>query len=186
MNRKHKGRGLLQFIPDFCSVDIETTGLSPEKDNIIEIGAIRYRGGVPVCKFQSLVKPPPGSDGNYVSRYIASFTHISNEMLETAPDITVVLPKFDKFLGSDIIVGYNVNFDINFLYDNYLKILNRPLSNDYVDVLRYSRKYLPELEHHTLTDTITHFGITNFHAHRAVHDCYVTGQVYLKFKEIVM
>lgn len=184
MKRIHKGNSLIEYIDNFCSVDIETTGLRPETDHIIEIGAARYRNGRPVKKFQALIRPPKDKYGRYVSPYIAGFTHISNTMLDNAKSVEYVLPKFKEFLGSDIIVGYNVNFDVNFLYDNFIRVLREPLKNDFIDVLRLSRKYLPQLDHHTLTDTITHFGIVNDHAHRAFHDSYVTGQAYMKFCEM--
>ncbi len=185
MKRKFKGKSKIEYLEDFCSVDIETTGLDPRYHHIIEIGATRYRGGKPVKKFQALIKPPKNSYGKYVDSYITSFTHISNDMLETAPSLEYVLSRFDDFLGQDVIVGYNVNFDVNFLYDAYMKTFKRPMKNDFIDVLRLSRRYLTQLEHHTLTDTITYFGIVNSHAHRAFHDSYVTGQAYIKFCDMV-
>jgi len=183
MKREFKGKNKIECIGDFCSVDIETTGLSPIYNNIIEIGAVRFREFKPVRKFQALIRPPLNSSGCYVDKYISKFTGITNDMLKTAPPIEYVLPKFKDFLGCDMIVGYNVNFDVNFLYDAFINILKEPMKNDFIDVLRFSRKYLTELEHHTLTDTINYFGIVNKHAHRAYHDSYVTAQAYIKFCE---
>ena len=185
MKRKYKGEPRNEYLKDFCSVDVETTGLDPRYNHIIEIGATRYRDGKPVRKFQSLVRPPRNKYGQYVTGYISSFTHITNNMLLSSPPAEYVIPKFENFLGSDVIVGYNVNFDINFLYDIFMKVLKKPLKNDYIDVLVYSRRYLPQLEHHTLTDTISYFNIVNSNAHRAFHDSYVTGQAYIKFCEMI-
>ena len=57
-------------------------------------------------------------------------------MLDEAPDIREVLPKFKEFIKEDILIGHNINFDINFLYDNFVENLNEPLSNNFIDTLR--------------------------------------------------
>lgn len=181
---KKLGKSLLQYSGDFVTLDVETTGLNPDKDNIIEIGALKYVNWRPVSKFQTLVRPPKQADGKYVSRYIASFTHITDKMLENEPSIEQVIPIFDKFLGDSLIVGYNVRFDINFLYNAFNKVLHKKLDNDYVDVLRIARRELRELEHHRLSDVVEYFGLTNIQAHRAFYDCKVTGECYIRFRDI--
>ena len=80
-------------------------------------------------------------------------------MLKEGKELEDVLQSFKVFLGKDIIVGHNVNFDINFLYDNMEEHLDTYLSNDYVDTLRIARKVLPNLKHHKLDDLITYFQI---------------------------
>lgn len=84
-----------------------------------------------------------------------------------------------NFLGNDIIIGHNVNFDIDFIYDSMVDNLGEYLSNDYIDTLRISRKLLPELKHHKLDNLIDYFNLTKRNEHRALNDCVLTNQVYI-------
>ena len=94
-------------------------------------------------------------------------------------DVVYVLYEFKKFLGNDIIIGHNVNFDIDFIYDSMVDNLGEYLSNDYIDTLRISRKLLPELKHHKLDNLIDYFNLTKRNEHRALNDCVLTNQVYI-------
>ena len=102
-----------------------------------------------------------------------------------APELNEVLTKFKSFLREDIIVGHNVNFDINFLYDNFLNVLNEPLENNFVDTLRISRKLLPELKHHRLDDLVDYYNIKARDKHRALNDCILTNEVYIDMCNMV-
>lgn len=185
--REHKGKSIVEIRSQFVVVDIETTGLDPKRNNIIEIGAIKYKHFRPIDEFQLLVKPPEHTNRKYkfVSKEITELTGITDDMLSCALDIFQVYPKFEEFLSSQIILGHNVNFDINFLYDSGMKVTQNPLSNNYIDTLRISRKYLPELAHHTLTDISNRLGVVNKRAHRALTDCYATAECYIKLCEIM-
>lgn len=94
-------------------------------------------------------------------------------------DLVYVLYEFKKFLGNGIIIGHNVNFDIDFIYDSMVDNLGEYLSNDYIDTLRISRKLLPELKHHKLDNLIDYFNLTKRNEHRALNDCVLTNQVYI-------
>ena len=94
-------------------------------------------------------------------------------------DLVYVLYEFKKFLGNDIIIGHNVNFDIDFIQDSMVDNLGEYLSNDYIDTLRISRKLLPELKHHKLDNLIDYFNLTKRNEHRALNDCVLTNQVYI-------
>ena len=94
-------------------------------------------------------------------------------------DLVYVLYEFKKFLGNEIIIGHNVNFDIDFIYDSMVDNLGEYLSNDYIDTLRISRKLLPELKHHKLDNLIDYFNLTKRNEHRALNDCVLTNQVYI-------
>jgi len=193
---RNKGKSIIDFPHDYCVVDIETTGLSPEWDSIIEIAAVKYSDGKIVDTFQSLLQPVPYEeeveDDNgeltgetrivYVDEFITKLTGITNEMLAGAPKSEEVLPLFDTFLGNTVIVGYNVNFDVNFLYDAFEQYLHKTLNNDFIDVMRIARRLHPELAHHRLTDMVDFFGVTNENAHRALSDCYATETCYERLK----
>lgn len=165
--REFKGSSLLLFADEYVSLDIETTGLSPENCEIIEIGAVRVSCGEVTDDFQSFIRPHAP-----ISDFITSLTGITNEMVADAPDAETVLAQFEEFLGGSIIVGQNVNFDIGFLYDNMLKYLGVPLTNNFADCLRISRNLFPDLPNHKLATLVKHFGLTQSEAHRALSDSY--------------
>lgn len=167
IKRELKGSSLMLFADNYVSLDIETTGLSPDSCEIIEIGAVRVSGGRVTEEFQSLIHPE-----NPVSDFITSLTGITNEMTADAPDAETVLTDFESFLGDSFIVGQNVNFDIGFLYDNMLKYLGVPLTNDFADCLRISRNLFPDLPNHKLSTLVSSFGLTQSEAHRALSDSY--------------
>lgn len=184
MEIRQKGNSLICSIQNFTVVDIETTGLSPKTNHIIEIGAVKYTNNMIRDTFQMLVKPPK-IHGEYVSKEIENITGITNGMLNNANDMHFVLFEFLQFLGSDIIVGHNVNFDINFLYDASERLSFRRLNNDFIDTMKLGRSYLKDLDHHTLKDVSEYFGIKNIRAHRALNDCLTTGACYLKFQKYI-
>ena len=177
---RNKGKSLVSFPDAFTIIDLETTGLFPQYDSIIEASALRVRGGEVVETFSSLVKPYDPIDS-----YIEELTGITNKMLESAPSPEDVLPAFVDFIGDDIVIGYNVNFDVNFLYDWSEIILKCPFKNDYIDEMRIARKALPELKHHRLKDVSAAFGIEQKDAHRSLSDCETALLVYNALKEKV-
>ena len=174
--RPLKGKSLCIFPPDFTVIDIETTGLVPAIDQIIEVSAIRVREYHPTETFSSLINPH-----RKIGKFIENLTGITNEMLSSAPESDGVLPKFSDFIGDDILVGHNANFDINPLYDNLADI--RPLRNDFVDTLRIARKDL-DLYRYRLCDIAEHFGIEQEASHRALADCETTLACYNALKNI--
>lgn len=175
--RLFKGKNIIDFPKSYVILDIETTGLDFEYCDIIEIAAIKYLDGVEIDRFLSLVQPHPYTciDENdnitveYVDEFITSLTGITNDMLKEAPLPQDVIPKFMNFIGDNTIIGYNVNFDINFLYDAASKF-ELVLRNNYVDILRMARKLYPDMEHHRLKDMIKKFHININSEHRAMDD----------------
>lgn len=179
--RSNKGKSLISFPDSYCIIDIETTGLSPSYDNIIEISSLKIENNTVVDKFSSLVKPNVLGE-NYVDEFITELTGITNEMLSSAPSEKVVIPIFKEFIGSSILVGHNIHFDINFLYDSFESLLDIPLSNDFVDIMRLSRRIHSELPSHRLYDIAELYGIDYSAAHRSLKDCEITYNCYLQIK----
>lgn len=163
--RDKKGKSLIEVLPDYTAIDVETTGLDPKFDDIIEVAAVRVRDGVEVDAFQSLINP-----GYEINNFITELTGITNEMLFTAPPMADVLPGFFDFIGGDILIGHNVNFDVNFLYDA-CQCLELTLSNDFIDTMRISRRLFPSEPHHRLIDLRQKFNVKIEGAHRALADC---------------
>lgn len=184
--RDNKGRSLIALPEDYIVIDTETTGLDYEYCNLIEVSAVHYSGGVRQESFSSLIQPAiiHSYDADtdtwkeeYVDAFITDLTGITNEMLAAAPLPEQVIPEFLKFVGDSILIGHNVNFDINFLYDA-AEVCGQTLSNDFVDTLRVARKVFPELKHHRLADIAAACGVSSDAAHRAEADCVVTAACY--------
>ena len=178
---RQKGESLLTLESDYTVIDIETTGLSPRYDEIIELSAIRVKGNQIVEEFTSLVKP----DGK-ISSFITQLTGITNEMVESAPKINDVIKDYMDFIGDSMLLGHNIHFDLNFIYDNYLACFGERFSNDFVDTMRLSRKVLPELCNHKLGTLAVHYGMETDGAHRGLVDCHMTHGVYANLKEYVV
>ncbi|MDE7435723.1 MAG: exonuclease [Lachnospiraceae bacterium] len=185
--RPDKGKNIIAFPDTYCVVDIETTGLSTSYDSIIEIAGLKIDSGKVVDTFSSLLKPNfEPCDGIYIDEFITDLTGITNEMLASAPETSDVIARFCDFLGDSVIIGHNANFDINFLYDDFMYHLSRPLTNDFIDTMRIARKLHSELPHHRLSDVANLYNIDYSSAHRALSDCEITNSCYLKLREDVL
>lgn len=154
--------------------DLETTGLSPYKDEIIEIGAVRVdKNGQIVATFTTLVRPTKP-----VSEFVQKLTGISNEMLTDAPSIYTALPEFAFFAGDAVLVGHNVTFDIAFIQQKAKIYSDINFLNPYIDTLTLARKVYPGLNSYKLQDLIKKFNLKTFAAHRALADVVATQQLY--------
>ena len=181
IERALKGKSTIDLLSDYIVFDIETTGLDSSYDEVIEIGAIKIKNDKIVSKFNSLVKPK-----NAIDEYITELTGITNEMVKDAPTIEEVLPDFMDYIDNDILIGHNVNFDINFIYDNLYRNKLDVLTNNFIDTMRISRKLLPNLSHHRLIDLARYFEIDTTNNHRTLKDCEITMNVYENLKEIAL
>ena len=191
IERTEKGKSLIALPTDYTVIDIETTGLDCSYNSIIEVSAVRVRGCEIKDKFSSLIKPPKHypffGDGDYfyVDEFITKLTGITNEMLDDAPEATEVLPEFAKFIGDDILIGHNVNFDVNFLYEAMSKVIGQPLKNNFIDTMRFSRKLFPASKHHRACDLAKNCDIPYENAHRALNDSMITFSCFEKMREII-
>lgn len=176
INREFKGYSIIDYPDSYTVIDIETTGLSYDYDEIIEISAIKFVNGLETEKFSTLVKPIQEIDD-----FITKLTGITNEMVKNAPSIESAILDFYNFIKDDILVGYNINFDINFIYDNLLKYNNLFLRNNFVDVYRIVRYNLKELDSHRLKYVAKYYNLPK-QSHRALDDCYLCNAI---FKNIV-
>lgn len=173
--RPCKGKSLLAAVDDYVVIDIETTGLSPEFSEIIELGAIRVQKGRIVAEFATLVQPR-----GVVSPFITELTGITNAMVGTAPAIQAVLPDYLDFIGKALVIGHNVHFDVNFIYDQCVACLNCPFTNDFIDTMRMSRRLYKHQRGHRLANLAERFGVADngMRAHRALADVIKTHLCY--------
>ena len=179
MKREYKGY-LATFLPDsYVVIDLETTGFSPSRDEIIEFAAVKVVDGKEIAYFQELAKPLNG-----VSDRISCITNITNEMLGNARPQSEVYKDFIEFIGDSVLVGHNVNFDVNFLYDYGLP--EKVVSNDYVDTLRLAKaatsKALPCYKLGFLCELLK-LNEEESGYHRALFDCRQTNKLYRALKE---
>lgn len=190
---RNKGKSIIDFPNEYIVIDIETTGLDPSYDEIIEIAALKISNDEIISSFSSLCKPTPYTSSDdgvttlcYVDEFITKLTGITNEMLSEAPITEIVIKDFIEFIGDSILIGHNVNFDVNFLYDSVKQYYNLDFSNNFIDTMRIARKLLPELKHHRLIDLIKHYGISSTSSHRAMPDVENTYTLFQKLKSGVM
>ena len=185
MAEREKGRSLLMIPSDYTVVDTETTGFDSRFDHVIEVGCIKYRDGKEVARYETLIKPPKNRDGKYIDEFMEMRTGITNDMLDGAPIFDNVAKDIWQFLKGELIVGHNVNFDVNFLYDIFADFNSKwILGNDFVDTLRISRRVLLELEHHRLEDLDEYFNVGIAH-HRAISDCETTNIVLREMASLI-
>lgn len=165
------------MIDSYVCLDLETTGLEPRKDKIIEIGAIRVRNGKIEDTFETFVNP-----GRTLEERITQLTGIVDRQLENAPEISEILPKLLSFIGDDVLLGHSVLFDYSFVKR---AAVNNRLSFEKmgIDTLKLARKYLPDLESRSLEFLCRHFEIEHS-AHRAAADAKATIELYMKLAEL--
>jgi DNA polymerase-3 subunit epsilon len=168
-----KGKSVICFPNDYVSFDLETTGFSPCHDEIIDIGAVRVHNGKIVDEFQSLVKPK-----NPINNFITELTGISNEMVSNAPVIDDIILPFRNFVGDTILLGHNVSYDVNFIYDSSFAFDGTIFDNDYVDTMRIARRLYPDMPHHRLKDLAKHLDVNSEGHHRALADCIMASKCF--------
>ena len=163
----------------FIAFDVETTGIEPEKDRIIEIGAVLFEGGTPADEFQSLIHSEVE-----IPEKVSAVTHITSGMLVDAPTLSIVIPELTAFLGDAIcgktlICGHVAAFDMSFLCRAF-NDMGIEADLRFVDT-RDIALSIPELTSHSLASVAEHFGITNENAHRAKADALTCGKVLWKY-----
>lgn len=167
MTERNKGKRLAKYVPDYVVFDLETTGTSVAKDDIIEISAVKVEKGQVAETFSTLVNP-----GRAIPYYATAVNGITDAMVEDAPELREALQDFLEFAGNQVLVGHNIqSFDLNFVYDAALALFGKTVDNNYIDTLYMARSCLPQLHHHKLVDVANHFHISVEGAHRALNDC---------------
>lgn len=174
LSRARSLHGELESL-SYVVVDLETTGLNPDTDEIIEIGAIKVEGKELKDIFNKLVRPQ-----KKITEEIVNLTGITQDMLESEIPIRPVISQFADFIGSSTLVAHNAGFDISFLKINFKRSLNKELENTAACTLLIARDILPNLENHKLHTVAKYFGIEVTNRHRAIGDAELTYQIWLK------
>lgn len=160
----------------FVVVDTETTGTKAPTNRVIEIAAVKVRGGEVVGRFDQLIDP-----GCAVPRRITELTGISTAMVYGQPPMRQVMPRFLDFLGDAVFVAHNAPFDQRFLDAELARLGRAPLDNPVLCTLRLARRLLPGLRSKGLTGVSDHYGIRIAARHRALGDAEATAEVLTRF-----
>lgn len=159
----------------YVALDVETTGLDPSRDEIIEIAAITFREAAILDEFASLVNPlrdiPP---------FITQLTSITDEMVADAPTIHTLRPQLRSRLGDNVLVGHNIDFDLGFLREARLAFGNRR-----IDTVTLASILAPEAGRFSLSALAGHFNFpsSNGRGHRALADAEQTIELFLALRE---
>ena len=155
----------------YVVVDIETTGLSPHKDEIIELSAVKVLNNEIIDTFSTLINPK-----GKISKKASEINGITNDMVEQAPKIKDVLSDFINFIGDEILISHNASFDLSFICrDCRLNGIN--FTPFYVDTLSHARKTL-HLDNYKLANLAKHYKIKEQQEHRALADCKMLHQCF--------
>lgn len=160
-------------MPSIVAIDIETTGLDPHSDTIIEIGAVRFSGSRVEGEWSTLVNP-----GRPIPSFITQLTGISNEMVRNAPPIKAVIHELADFAGGFPVIGHNVRFDLSFLQQQ-----NILLDNDVLDTYELASVLMPSASRYNLGALGQQLGIILPATHRALDDARVTHAVFTQLYE---
>ena len=157
--------------------DIETTGFSPEKNKIIEIGAVKVIGGEIVDRYSTFINPEVP-----IPFRIEELTSIRDDMVITSPTVDVILPQFMEFCKDCIMVAHNADFDMSFIKRN-CALLGMECNPTIVDTVALARVLLPQLNRFKLDTVAKALNISLDHHHRAVDDAACTAEIFVKFIE---
>lgn len=156
---------------DFCFLDLETTGFEPDKDSIIEISFVRFKKGKKIEEIDQVLIP----DKSELSEFISNLTGISQEEInETGKNFDEIKELVTEKIGDSIIVGHNIDFDINFLVKNDIPIQNNPR----IDTHELARILLPQEKSFALEVLSKKYGFIHDSAHRAMSDVLASQKLF--------
>ncbi len=159
--------------------DLETTGFSPDKNKIIEIGAVKVERGAITERFSTFVNPEVP-----IPFHIEELTSIRDDMVMDAQKIEEILPRFLEFCEGAIMVAHNAEFDMSFIRKNCER---QQLTAEFtvIDTVALARMLLPHLNRFKLDTVAKALGISLDHHHRAVDDAACTAEIFVKFIQML-
>ncbi len=164
----------MENIESFVAIDLETTGLDPKLETIIEVGLILFEKGKIKEKFTKTVNPR-----KTVSDNVLMLTGIKQDELYRSPTLDKIIPDIESFIKNKPLVGHNIAFDISFLERNLT------IKNVTYDTFNLSRIYLPFVSSHSLSSVVEYFEIPYENAHRASYDAEMAGKIFLQIFKLM-
>ncbi|MBM4152128.1 MAG: 3'-5' exonuclease [Kiritimatiellaceae bacterium] len=163
---------------DFIAFDLETTGIQPKNDSIIEVGAVRFSNGNPVDTYCTLINP-----GRPIPPEASAVNGITDEMVANQPDIKTALEKLTAFCGELPLVAHNAPFDFKFLLAVVEKQQLSAPKGIVLDTCALARIVFPGMLNYKLGTLVRHFGFPAGTFHRAEEDSVYCGRLFLRITE---
>lgn len=161
----------------YIAFDLETTGLRPAGDRILEIGAVKVEEGEITGSYETFI-----DCGIPVPPQITQLTGITGEMIKGSPQRDEAVNGFLDFSGEKVLLGHNLPFDYSFMKQNVVN-MGLPYERCGIDTLKIARICLPELPKKSLDRLADYFGIPQEHHHRALDDALTAARLYERLKE---
>lgn len=161
----------------YIALDLETTGLSPSADRILEIGAVKVVHGQVKETYATLVNP-----GRKIGERIEALTGITDEMASGGMDTGKAVRELVEFCEDFPLLGHNILFDYGFIKQNALN-LGLSIDCEGIDTLKIARTLLPDLEHRSLEALCVYYKIRQENAHRALSDAVNAMELYGRMRE---
>ena len=153
----------------FVALDLETTGLKPDLEKIIQVGAVKFRGDQVIDRFDTFVNP-----GRPIPEFVQRLTGIRPDQVARAPFFSSISQKLEDFLQDHPVVGHNVNFDLRFLETHGLY-----LDNPHYDTWELASFLLPRTPEYSLGALARKYGLDHDRAHQAIDDAIATQQLFV-------
>ena len=160
------------MLKSYVCFDLETTGLDPLYNEIIEIGALKVRDGKVAERFMEFIHPQ-----EEISPMITNLTGITNEMVANARPVDAVISDFLEFCEDDVLIGHNVGFDYSFMKSGASN-LGLTFEKFGIDTFKIAQRTLKSLPSKSLSSLCEYYQIENKAAHRAYHDALATAKLY--------
>ena len=178
LNQTKKSEELKEIPACYVITDVETTGLNPYKDSIIELCALKIADNKIIDEFSTIIKPD-----KIIPDFIVNLTGITNLMACNGQEPRKALIDYCNFISTFPIVGHNIKFDLSFINSALEKEFKQKLKNDYIDTLFFSKKIYTNLSSHKLTNIANYLNIDTKNAHRAFIDCRITYDIIQDIKK---
>lgn len=162
----------LRKLKDFVVLDIETTGLSCEKAEIIEVAIVKVVGGEVQSEYSTFVNP-----GIKLPARISTLTGITDEDLLVAPAFSEIASKVHELINGKVVLGHNVTFDLSFIQAAFDR-LSLSFGCTYLDTVQVARKAYPEMKDHKLETLICSLNLSDCQTHRALDDVHCTLKLF--------
>ena len=160
------------MLKSYVCFDLETTGLDPLYNEIIEIGALKVRDGKVAERFMEFIHPQ-----EEISPMITNLTGITNEMVANARPADAVINDFLEFCEDDVLIGHNVGFDYSFMKSGASN-LGLTFEKFGIDTFKIAQRTLKSLPSKSLSSLCEYYQIENKAAHRAYYDALATAKLY--------